>query len=522
MQLFATIVLWAWLPIVMLMFRDLRGHRAMSVGYVVAWLFLPTLEIPFRGVPDYDKLSATSLGIGIASLLFDSNLWLRFKPRIWDLSLIVLILWPIASASANNLGARHAISGVLTHLVRWGAPYLLGRLYFDTFEKLSYFARTIFLGGVVYIPFCLVEMRMSPQFSNWVYGIQQRVGMAIRYGGWRPSVFLDNGLELGMWMTAATLTGFGLWFSGGMRQRKFLGVREAYCLGLLFIVTILCKATGALVLLMASAGTLVAIRSFNFRWVVLGLTAIPALYISVRTTDTQSAMALVPIARSMFGEDRAQSLEFRFINENMLVERASEQFFVGWGGWGRNLVHDEWGNIATIPDGLWVILFGEHGMVAVVCFYVTMVLAPTAACLRFGQLKRWKFEEVAPTLSLALFLLIYAVDCLLNAMENAVYPVALGGLTTVLSIRDANKLRVKQNEDFVEVVEVVAAVPRRAWPPLPTRSETADLVELESEQAISLDAGDALPDASHDGQESTPAVLTVENTPPTSMCQDSC
>src|SRR5690606_4405582 len=59
-----------------------------------------------------------------------------------------------------------------------------------------------------------------------------------------------------------------------------------------------------------------------------------------RWHDTFPTEELVENARASADEERAQSLEFRFINEELLLERVKERWIVGWGEFGRANVFD--------------------------------------------------------------------------------------------------------------------------------------------------------------------------------------
>jgi hypothetical protein len=62
-------------------------------------------------------------------------------------------------------------------------------------------------------------------------------------------------------------------------------------------------------------------------------------------------------------QDRAQSLEFRFKNEDMLLKRAFERPIFGWGRYGRSRVYDsETGRDLSTTDGQWIIDIGEFGL----------------------------------------------------------------------------------------------------------------------------------------------------------------
>jgi len=112
--------------------------------------------------------------------------------------------------------------------------------------------------------------------------------------------------------------------------------------------------------------------------------------------------------------DRAQSLGFRFMNEEQLLARAAEKPLFGWGGWGRNLIRDsETGQIISIPDGRWIIVFGTFGWLGYICEFGLLALPLLLMALyvrRFGDaaLAPW----VAPS---CLILGITMMDMLLNA-----------------------------------------------------------------------------------------------------------
>jgi hypothetical protein len=470
MQLLVPIVLYGWLPLVLVIYRDLRGHRALAAVYVFAWLFLPSTGLQFRGLPDYTKSSATSLGIVIAMLLFEPRRLTSFRPHWIDIPMLVYCLAPIPSALSNELGLWDGCSNGLKHFMTWGLPYLFGRLYFDSFDKLRTLAKAIFIGGLVYIPFCLVEVRMSPQFYSWVYGHRPRLATihAKRYGGWRPTVFLETGLELGMWMTAASLLGFALWHSGSLR--KLWGLRTAGLLAVLLGTTLLCKSTGSLLLLIGGSGIFLVMRWFRNPWPVLCLAMVPLIYIPLRGGGFNDGVKLVEAVDMVFGPERAQSVGFRFYNENLLAARALEAPWLGWGGWSRERVLDEYGEDQTVIDGMWIALFGKFGVLGMTSFFIAFLVAPTAACFRFAR-ARWRSEDAAPLLALCLVVLMYMVDCLLNAMDNALYPLCLGGVTTVL-LQPTRKLIASQQSE-AEDEDPTRLRRRRLWPPLPARLEGA-------------------------------------------------
>ena len=430
MEFLVPIVLCGWLPVVVLVFRELRGYRAIAFCYVTAWLFLPSARFAIRGLPDYDKVTATSMGILLAVVFLEPRRLLSTRPKWFDLPVVVLCLCPIVSALTNQLGLWHGVSQCLVNGWAFGVPYLLGRAYFNSFKAFGTLAQAIVIGGLVYVPFCLVEIRMSPQFYLWVYGYRPRAFNALRYGGWRPNVFLEEGLELGMWMTVASLMGVGLWYSGAFK--RLWGVSSGVWVSMLLGTTVLCRSTGALLLLVAGLGTLWMMRMTRSAWPALLLLLIPPVYIGLRATATYDGNHLVELARRAVNEERAQSLQFRLQNETVVIEHAWDALAWGWGGFGRGHVHDEYGTSQVVMDGLWLITFSYCGLVGLISLYTTLLLGPGIACFRFSR-RSWRarFAEVAPVLALAVGLILFAIDSLLNAMLNPIYPLALGGLSTL-------------------------------------------------------------------------------------------
>ena len=64
------------------------------------------------------------------------------------------------------------------------------------------------------MPFCLFEIRMSPQLHKCVYGSTSAPRQTFRWGGFRPMVFMQRGLAVGIWMIAGVAVGMWLWVTG--------------------------------------------------------------------------------------------------------------------------------------------------------------------------------------------------------------------------------------------------------------------------------------------------------------------
>src|SRR5262249_20710829 len=153
-----------------------------------------------------------SIGIVMGTLLFAPDRLLAFRPRWFDLPMLGWCLCCIPTALSNGLTLYDGLSDSLTQTAYWGLPYLVGRLHFTTLDDLRYFTVGMAVGGLCYVAPCLWEVKMSPRLMSDVYGIEGWSGL--RLGGYRPRVFFATGLECGMWMTAASLTAWWLWYRG--------------------------------------------------------------------------------------------------------------------------------------------------------------------------------------------------------------------------------------------------------------------------------------------------------------------
>jgi len=424
MTILVPIALFGWIPIVLFLFVSLPARRAVIVAFLFAWLFLPVTGYSLPGLPDYTKMTATSYGVILGVLLFDVGRLMRLRFSWFDLPMVVWCLVPFASSVSNGLGAYDGVSGVVGATITWGIPYFIGRLYFNDLEGLRELAIGIFIGGLIYVPLCLYEIRMSPQLHRMVYGFHARGWGGTRFGGYRPAVFMDTGLALGMWMTAASLIGIWLW-----RAKALLSawkIPMAMLVPVLLITTILCKSTGALALLAGGIGVLFLTNWTRLRVFLMCLVLVPIGYVVVRSTGDWSGRAVVEMAK-VISEERARSLNGRLVNEDILAEKAWQRPLFGWGGWGRNRVYDDYGKDITVTDGLWIIAFGQHGLVGLMALYGVFLLPSVMLVWRVSA-GQWSNASFAPVGVLAVFMVLFSIDQLLNAMPNPVFVVCAGGL----------------------------------------------------------------------------------------------
>lgn len=408
-----------------MLFAFMRPHRAVIVAFLGAWLFLPAAGYEFSGLPDFTKTTATCVGALLGLALWAPGRLLSLRPHWADLPMGVWCAAPFVSSIANDLGLYDGLAGIFDRSIQWGIPYLIGRVCFRDWRSLRELGIGIFIGGLVYVPLCLYEIRMSPQLHNIVYGFAPKWGNVHRGGGWRPMVFMKDGLMLGMWMTTASVMGAWLWYSGGLR--RVAGLPCGLLLGLLLATTVLCKSAGALLLLSAGLSVLWIAKQWNSRVVLVLLLASAPVYMISRTLGGWSGAELLQGAR-LISDERAASLETRLVNENVLSSRALQRPVFGWGGWGRNRPSVEVAG-RTITDGLWIIALGRNGVVGLAA--VTLVqLLPAWLVIRRFRPSAWTQPAFGAPVAMAMMLILYCIDNIANGMVNPIFMVMAGALTS--------------------------------------------------------------------------------------------
>ena len=426
MTMLVNIALFGWVLVVLVAFILLPPRRAVLVSMLAGWMFLPNAGYSFQGLPDYDKYGAVALSVLLGVALFDPNRLTRLRFHWIDVPIVVFCISPFFTSLANGLGAYDGVSAMTAQTIRWGIPYMIGRAYFTDARGIRELAVGLFIAGLVYVPLCLYEIRMSPQLHNMLYGYHQFGFVDThRLGGYRPAVFLSNGLELGMWMAITSLIGVWLWRSGALRQ--LWGVPASWLASGLLAVTLLCRSLGALILLAGGMVMIFAAKWFNARMVLLLLVAAPVLYITLRATDFWHPERIVMSIAENVDESRARSLSERIEQEDVLARRAWERPLLGWGRWNRLRVADLDEQITLATDGYWIIVFGGQGLVGLVSFQL-VILTPLVLLVRNVPARQLFSRRMAPALVLGVSLVLFNGDALFNAMINPIYPLIAGGV----------------------------------------------------------------------------------------------
>jgi hypothetical protein len=430
------IVMIGWIPVVIGLFSVLKPRHAVITSFLFAWLFLPNVEYNIHLL--HNKMEITCWGIFIATAIFDMNNLAKIKLRALDIPIIIWCLCPIASSLSNGYGIYDAMAIFLRQTATWGFPYFIGRVYFNSLEGLKELAIGIFIGGMIYVPFCLFEIRMSPKLHYMLYGFYQddAFDQTRRWGGWRPMVFMTHGLMLGMWMMSASLVGIWLWAMGILKEIKGYSIK--WMVPVLVMTSILCKSTAAIAYLFTGTAALILSKKMQNPLFLILLVAIPLFYLPTRSTGVWTGEELVSFISENISQERAASLKFRMDNENILVEKAIMKPLFGWATWGKARVYNDEGKDISVTDGLWIITYGNHGLVGLISMTLA-ILMPVFLLLRSYPASSWGSPEVAPAVALSVLLALYMVDNLLNAMVNPIFIIVAGGVAGLPALSAALK-----------------------------------------------------------------------------------
>lgn len=428
----AYLMLAIWPIVCLVLFRTQKVERALIWSILGGYLFLPPLtEFNLPLVPAMDKVSIPNLSV-LLIMVFAMRQKVQLIPhsRIALLLVAGLILSAIPTVLTNGdpiifQVLRNAdpilfmvdqlpgqsvrdIGSVLIAQVLTIVPFLLARQFLASEDGLREMLLALMVGALIYSIPSLIEIRFSPQMNVWVYGFfQHSFEQMMRAGGFRPIVFLPHGLWLALFVC------MGLMAAAAMaRTAPALDKWKAFLLvAYLAVLLVLCKSLASLAYGLALTPFILFTPA---RWQIR-LAAFFALiavaYPMLRNFQLIPLDAILAQAEAISAE-RAQSLEYRFNNEEQLLARAAEKPLFGWGGWGRSLIrHAETGEILTIPDGRWIIIFGTFGWLGYIC---------EMGLLALPLILMWWSMRHGPALSpyvapLCLILGITMMDMLLNA-----------------------------------------------------------------------------------------------------------
>ena len=459
MGLMVMLALFGWYGVTLFAFTRLPPARALLAVVVAGSLFLPevkmfqtTAEAPLAlniGFFSLTKANVIATAALLGVLCFDGRRLAAFRPRWFDIPMALWCLAPMLADIGIGEPINVAWGQMRDQTLMWGVCYLLGRVYLGEAENLRDAAVAVMLGALVYVPLCWFEVLKQPDLHWRFYGYHPNdPAQTMRLGGNRPVVFLDHGLAVGLWVASGAMMATWLWWTGAVRQLPWLPHKPPlpmlWVVALLLVTAVVVKSTGAILLGVVGIGALLLARWVPLPLGLAALLVVSPIYIGARTSGAWTGDNLIVWLKTNFDPARAQSLEFRFTNENILIKRALEKPMLGWGdtGLARDVPRKR-GEKAPITDGLWIIALGNLGYVGLASLYGAMLLPSLLFMLKYPP-RRWSEPLIAPAAVIAMFFALWMIDNLLNAMINEVYILLAGGLA---SFAGAPRVQTAADED---------------------------------------------------------------------------
>lgn len=435
----ALVVLLAWPLVIAVLFRKLPIERALIWSILSAYMFMPQLSaIDLPVVPPLDKVSIPNLSAFAACMvvlgrcpdLIPNGMATRVLLALFILSPAVTVLTnldPILFGT-DSFGSLTVVDH--NALENWGLPGLriydsISALANQVFLMLPFFlARTILntedairdilvalviAAGIYALPM-LWEVRFSPQLHTRLYGFfQHDFRQAMRGGGFRPFVFMPHGLWVAFFAFMCAMAAAALARTAPQDERR----KRMMILGFTGGLVVICKSMGALVFTVVFVPIVLFLKPRLHLLISVILVAIVLTYPMLRGSGLVPTDAI--IARLVeVNPDRAQSLGYRFDNENSVLSHVEDKPLFGWGGWGRFMVYNNaTGETETVVDGQWIITIGQFGWLG----YVATFGLLTLPILSIWWLARKPEAPPIPVTvsTLVLVLAVNMVDLLPNA-----------------------------------------------------------------------------------------------------------
>ena len=401
--------------IAFLIFSAFRLEIAVCASFLFGYLLLPpryVLNIPL--LPDISKSSIVSISVAAAAMLWvqsqrsiartsrtsrlDEKAMLPgLLPRssLLLICLAVLLVAPVGTWLVNMQGislpdhfvpalSAYDAASMLQSTVLSLIPFFLGRKFLATDEGNRVLVFSVVTAGLLYSLPTLAEVRLSPQIHNWTYGYFQHSWLQHRRGdGFRPVVYLSHALELGLFLVVAIIACFGAMRSTNGDRRILFLVAGFYLLAVL----VLAKSLGALLIALTLLPVILFLPVRLVVYAAAVLAFVVLLFPLVRATGI-SPFAAVSALIEPFAPGRADSLNYRLLQENEMLENVLRKPIFGWGGYGRMLTVPEEELATSVRDGFWLIRFGERGFAGYMSFLglVTIPILALAARARHYNL----------------------------------------------------------------------------------------------------------------------------------------
>tara|TARA_R110000782_G_scaffold78293_3_gene155918 strand:- start:106441 stop:107823 length:1383 start_codon:yes stop_codon:yes gene_type:complete len=400
-----------------------RSLRAAAYIYVAGLIFLPVGLYPRLAPTQFpywivgsawpsdmlvQKGWIVPLVVLAGALVFGYRAYRSFRVTTWDAALLGWCLWPLCQSLMRPYAAPAGWVASLYLLGSWGAPWLLGRMFFGSSEGRRELLHALVMVTLVLLPIAVIEGAIGPSVYSWLW---HRPPFAddgsLRYIGFRPLAMFENGNQYGIWLACASLAAIGMTMRGDDKNIRFYRV-SAF---ILCAMTLAAQSIGAIVLLGMGAILL------KFRVLRTGLRkvlvpcAIAALLgaglygsgaLRVETVSHWGpAQQIVGILKSV----GRQSLSWRVMEDQKALPLIARSPIIGSGRW------DWWRPLSSRPWGSPLLVIGHYGLIGFLLMGCALVGPIIAAVFKPHSHRR----EDRYVLILLIVALVAIGDALLNS-----------------------------------------------------------------------------------------------------------
>ena len=425
-----------WAVATWAMFWRCRPAVAVLGSFLGGWILLPVGSYP-PGAADAvfpywiiglalpsDMLLTKAVAAPAAAFLgvlrFDGHALARLRPVWLDAPIVLWCLWPAVSAAFAAEPRPMPLLAVGYLAAAWGLPWLLGRLYFASPEGRLLLVKGLVLSALACLPFSLVEGALGPVVYDAVYETHPfRADGAVRYVGFRPLAFFENGNQFGLWISLSALAALWLAISSG-------AARWRWAAAILVAMALAAQSVGAIALLALGAAGLWISTRMRPRLLASGAAVLIAIGGAVYLTGAIPFQAIAKdtgwgreIVNSLRGAGRG-SFTWRIAQDQKLLADAVGRPLTGSAQW------DWWRAKDTRPWGLSLLIVGQFGLGGLLLALATLLGPALRSAWVAPGAGAWRPEGLP--LLLASIAALTVIDALLNSFVFFPAIVAAGGL----------------------------------------------------------------------------------------------
>lgn len=433
----------AWPLVTLGLFLSLPYRRAIVWGILAGYLLLPiSAGFDPPGVPSLNKDSLPALSAFVLALCLAPTGHFRWpKSIVVNLLMILFILSPAFTVFTNRdflvdgtamrpgmtwYDAIAFMSGNAIMLM----PFLLGAGLLRDERSHRDILKIFVIAALFYSLLILWEIRFSPNLERQIYnvGTGEFFLQQMRGNGFRSKAFLGHGLLVSTFCAMAIVAAIGL-----VRcKQRVLSLPAGVLVLYLSIILIINKSTGALLIVLIIGPLFYWLKPRRFISIAFLLAAMIVTYPALRGMGAVPTQQFLSVTNN-YSAARGESLSIRLGNEEMLLDRAAQRPWFGWGGYGRNriFVVAAWGQTLdiTITDGTWIIVIGSFGWIGYFSEFGLL-------CYPFWHAfkSRSKGLSVAST-ALAAMHLINLIDLIPNSSLRPITWLIAGALSGALAAK---------------------------------------------------------------------------------------